>query len=678
MILAGLVLGVLDGGFPRTVWYPAALFLLALLVVIAAAAPPSSHDRDRLVEAALAAFALFCVWGFLSITWAATPGVAWDGANRILLYLVVIGTVALRPWSPRDATSALMLVAAGCTAIATGVLVTALTSEDPAQLFIQGRLADPTGYLNANASLWLIGVFPAAHIACSRRLGWPVRGLGLAAATLLLQMALLSQSRGAAIAFGVVIVVWVILTARRWSAVMALATTLGLTALAFDSLIAVHKAALPSQIGPALDDAAVAMGLSCAAALVAGSLAAVLGSRLESALAGRGIRRRGDVAVIVVGVLTAVAVLIAIGNPVDWADARWRDFKESGYSKVEAGENRFGGSLGSGRYDFYRVALNEFRAHPVRGVGADNFAVEYLRHRRTPEAPQYPHSAAFMVISQLGVVGAALLAVFLALMLTSAVRALRGSSGDERAVVAALMAAALVWLVHATGDWLWEFPALGTLGLGLLAVAARVRPVEPADPLTEQPLVSTPGEPSVSRRGPISSIGFRALLAVIALAAAISLSVPGVAARYVSAAYEDSRADPRAALARLERAAQLNRLSADPLVAKGVIAQRAGRRGEAVDAFRRAVDRAPDYWFAHLELGLALGLMGDLRDAESSLRTAARLNPRQSLTGEALAAVRRGEPLVPAIVERRLRAELERRFSPTDPSEAADERSGKP
>ncbi len=54
--------------------------------------------------------------------------------------------------------------------------------------------------------------------------------------------------------------------------------------------------------------------------------------------------------------------------------------------------SRLVSGLGSDRYDFYRVALDEFAAHPLVGIGADNFRQQYLAHGRSDETPHYPHS----------------------------------------------------------------------------------------------------------------------------------------------------------------------------------------------------------------------------------------------------------------------------------------------
>lgn len=671
VIVAGLIVAMFDGGFRVTIWYPTALFLLALLVSIAVAAPPARDDRSRLVELALVLYGLFAVWAFLSIIWASAPGPAWDGANRILLYGIVLSVVCLRPWSAAQGAAALVLVAFGTAAIAIGVLVIGTTTSDPARLFLEGRLAVPAGYLNATANLWLIGFFPALYVAAARQLAWPLRGLGLSAATILLQVALLSQSRGAAIAFVVTVVLYLVLTPGRWGALLTLATAVGLTVLASGPLLDVRLSAEVTELGPALDQAARAIALSAGAALVLGCVAGLVAGRTRAIVDARPrVRRAGDVALAGAAVAALVIVLSTLGNPVDFAEARWSDFRDSGYSDVDSGRTRFGGSLGSGRYDFYRVALAEFRAHPVRGTGADNFAAAYLQDRRTPEAPQYPHSLVFLLLSQLGAVGTALLAAFLALMVVAAGRVLRRGSREQGAVVAAALAGAGVWLVHAAGDWLWEFPALGILGMSLLGIAARTRS-EPTDPgRSDTSAAAMPVERGHPRSGS-SVLLARVAAAVIVLAAAVSLAVPGVAARYATAAYDYAGTDPSRTLSGLERAASVNRLDDEPLVTMGVIAQRLGRSELAVDSLRRAIERSPENWYAHLELGLALAVDGDVEAAQRSLRVAVALNPRQTEARQALRAVLRGEALDPEVVQRSLRGELDARFNRTDPSEAA-------
>jgi len=61
--------------------------------------------------------------------------------------------------------------------------------------------------------------------------------------------------------------------------------------------------------------------------------------------------------------------------------------------------------LGSNRYDFYRVALDEFAAHPLIGIGVDNFQEQYLAHGRSTETPRYPHSVELRTLTETGTLG---------------------------------------------------------------------------------------------------------------------------------------------------------------------------------------------------------------------------------------------------------------------------------
>ena len=650
-IMVGLALAANDGGFPATAWYPAAMFTLVLLVAVLLAAPPDLR-RQRVLLAGYAAYGMFVSWSYLGIAWADAPADAWNAANRSLFYGLVLALVCLRSWTVASATVAVVVVGLGVAGLAVATLLVGGLSDEPTRLFLGSRLSEPGGYLNATANLWLIGYFPTLYLATSRNSGWPLRGLALAAATLLLEMELLSQSRGALIAFGITVVAYVAITSARWPTLFALAFTMGVTALSFDTLVGPRDAATVGQLTEAFDDALRAIGLSALAALAAGAAFAVAGRAARPALeALAAIRRWADLAVLGLAVAGLAAVLIAIGNPGDWLDARWKDFKNSGYSRAEQGRTRFSGGLGSNRYDFYRVALVQFEEHPIRGAGGDNFAAAYLRHRRTLEAPRHPHSLAFRLLSQHGLVGTALFVVFLFALLGAAIRARHRASRDGAAVCAAAIAVFLVFILHALGDWLWAFPALGVLAFSMLGVAACYDDARPAE------------------RAGKSAFGLRATTCVagIAAAAAVALALPGLASRYTAAAYAEFQTDPAGAIERLERAADLNPLSDEPLVAQGVIEQRVGRPRRAIGPLREAIARVPGNWFSQLELGLALATVGERRGGVVALERARRLNPRQVLLRSTLTKLRNGRKVDPVAVERRLYRGLQDRLRATDP-----------
>jgi hypothetical protein len=670
VLVTGLLLSVLDSGFDPTVWYPPALFLLVLLALTIFVAPPQRVERGRLVTVSVVLYGLFCVWSYLGIAWADAPGSAWEGANRALLYGLAIAIVVLRPWPRRAALIAFALAGGALAAIATVVLVAGMGDADPSNLLQEGRLAEPAGYVNATAGLWLIGVWPLLALATDRALPLLARALSVGAATLLMQAAFLSQSRGAAIALVAAAAVYVVLNTRRWPALLALAAPVVATYLTFDTIAAVRDAPTVAALTPAFDSAVEAILLAAAIATVVAAIGLLIARRGEPLAAARPtLRRNGDLALLALGVLGAVGVLAAMGNPLDWADERWQDFKTTGYSEVNSADNRFTGSLGSGRYDFYRVSWSQFEEAPLLGVGQDNFANVYLQRREGGEAPRHPHSLVLKMLSQAGLIGSALFFGAIALLIAAAWNARQRlrRTGDQAVLAVAGITAFVAWFVQAAGDWLWVFPALGIVAFALLGVAARLgdEAVVAAAPDSDMEVDGGPG-------ARFRLIAGRSGIAVGVLLAALSLVCAGIAARYTSAAYESSGSDVQTAIERLDRAAELNPLSAEPLLAKGVLAQRDGRYAVAAEALEEAAEREPDNWFIHFELGIAESALGNRRAALADVREAKRLNPLQPLIDDVLVELRAGRRVDAAVVEGKLTRALENRLSPVDPNAARE------
>src|SRR3954471_24214166 len=73
-----------QAGFPPTVWYPGALFLLALLVIwlVAQLRRGGLPQLPRAAVASVVFLAAFTMWSYLSILWSDVRGDAWDGANK--------------------------------------------------------------------------------------------------------------------------------------------------------------------------------------------------------------------------------------------------------------------------------------------------------------------------------------------------------------------------------------------------------------------------------------------------------------------------------------------------------------------------------------------------------------------------------------------------------------------
>jgi tetratricopeptide (TPR) repeat protein len=338
--------------------------------------------------------------------------------------------------------------------------------------------------------------------------------------------------------------------------------------------------------------------------------------------------------------------LVVAGNPITRVRHSWESF-EGGYSSTSHSGSRLVSGLGSNRYDFYRVALDEFTAHPIVGIGADNFLQQYLRHGHSDETPRYPHSVELGTLAQTGLLGALFAFVGLGAALAAGWRAMRRADDALGATVAA---AALVgfgyWAVHGSFDWFWEFAGLGAPAFALLGVACGLAPA---------PSGAAPSSALRARGGRSSArVCALALGVPLALAAALSLGAPWLSERQVQSAARIWPKAPLAAYARLQNAAELNPLSDRALLVEGSIALRFGDMARAEDAFSKALGRVPDDAYATLELGAIASGAGARDRALVLLERAVRLNPRDPLTRRALRTVQAGRRVDVRVINREI------------------------
>jgi hypothetical protein len=388
-----------EGGYAPTAWYPGALIFLAVLAGVAVS-PARKASSGQWVTRAIALLAAFTAWSFLSIAWAGVKGDAWDGANRTLLYLTVYATFALLYWRGRDASVVLGLFTLGTAAIGAATLASEGTSS-----FIGDRLAAPTGYANASAALFLAAFWPAVALAARPEVHWAARSVLLAAGGLLLQLAVLAQSRASVIAGGIAFLFYIVLSQERLRALLVLLPVAAVTLISLGPLLDVFASATEAELEEAVSRERQALALSTGALLAVGALIGFVDrpgriARGAQLLAGR--RRT------LVGAVTAGGVLVALAavGVTNVTHGLGREGVSPGATSA-LGSSRFGG-LETGRYDMWRVAAGTVADHPLLGVGADNFAVDFARERRTGEEPLYPHSLFLRSFSQTGLVGGAL------------------------------------------------------------------------------------------------------------------------------------------------------------------------------------------------------------------------------------------------------------------------------
>ncbi|HEY0631622.1 MAG TPA: O-antigen ligase family protein [Thermoleophilaceae bacterium] len=629
--------GASNGGFDGTTWYPGALIVLALVLIAAVTVPAAG--LPRLVAVAALALIGYAAWSYLSIGWARQKGVAWDGANRTLLYALSFALFAV--WRPRGRTAVALLVlySLGVATVGLVELLRTTAATDARDFFSEGRFASPAGYLNANVALWFSALWPCVILAARRELHAALRGVLIGAGVLLCGLTVLGQSRGWFFTAPVAGLLIVALVPRRVRTVLTLALVLGVTGLVTDTLLDVWRSAGTPGFDAAVSDAVRALVVAAVlGGLVGGLLAAVeqrapRPSRRRERQSGRALAALAAVAV-VAGLVVFVSIK---GSPFTVISNAWHDFKTK--PSPNAGTSRFTASLGTNRYDFWRVAWDRFKAAPVGGDGSDNFQQPYLAVRRSGEAPRYPHSFELRAMSETGFVGTALLALGVGAALWAAVLATRRRRGLGAAAAAAGAAAFVYWVVHGTIDWFWEFPALGAPAFALLGLAAGLLP-----------------RPARARAAPLRLTGPRALLLAVVLLAALSFGGPWLSELDQNKAVSAWRTDAPAAFRSLDTASSLNPLSATPKLLAGSIALRLGQRGESMRYFREAIARDPGDAYAHLELGALLAETGHRSQALATLIAARRLDPRDDLTAGVLRRVQRNRPVDIARVNRQLAA----------------------
>jgi uncharacterized membrane protein len=622
-----------QGGVMATDSYPGALFLLGVLSATLYAFRAQLPRLPRLPLAAIALLGAFALWSYLSIAWAHDQGAAWDGANRCLMYLTVFVIFTLPPWGPRSAAALLGLYAVGIAVIGGTVLLKAADSANPLEYFIAGRFAEPTGYHNANAALFTSAIFPAIFIASRKETPWPARGLMLSLAGVLFQLALMPQSRGWLIAAPLAALAYIAFVPGLVRSLIVVAPLAVVAALTADPILDVFSAVDdPAALQPALDSARDATLIGAVVLFLAGSVIGFLDRHLE--LPDQAVRVGSRAVLAVAGVIAlagAVVALAVIGNPIDWAGDRWEDFKRGEFEQEFEG-SRLSQGLGSNRYDFWSVAFDEFKESPITGVGSENFAQDYVRERDSDEEPTHPHNLPLRILAQTGMVGAALFIGFVVAALTGVGRTRLRSSDPLGRGVGGLAAVVFVyWFAHSSGDWFWAFPALSApvfawLGLGMSVGADRG-------------LRRAPTWVSDWERPAAVGVG------VVVVLAALSLALPWTAAVDTKKAAEIWGANPSAAYDRLDRAADLNFLSANPYLVEGAIASRLDQPRRMRIAFDRALDRDPDNWYATLELAALDAIEGDPQSALERLQRVSELNPREPVTDQVRQGLFSGRPV---------------------------------
>jgi hypothetical protein len=464
LLLAGpTVLAFFAGGYfdePRA-WAGLGAWIL---VAVALLAEPRPLPRGRGAWLALGGLGLLAGWTLLSVVWAPIAGDAYHAGQTVVLYVGGLAAATLllrteraqRAVEPALAAGTLMVIGYGISErLLPGLLAFARS------LSADGRLEQPLTYWNAMGEVAAIGFVLSARIAgdVTRRTGLRVAAAGSCAP---LGLGLyLTFSRGALFACAAGVVTLIVVAKRReqLSAVVVAIGAGGLAALAAAPFKGVTS--LTGALSARERQGAITLVLLVVIVLATGLVQWWL-VRRERPAELRLPRLAPLIAV--VAICAGLGLAIVVGS------------KESSTASqpLPTGATRLV-TLQSNRYAYWRVALHAFGEEPLRGVGAGGWAVYWLRLRKINEGAQDAHSLPLQTAAELGLIGLALLAAFLAGIALAARDACRIAAVQA----AGPMAGFVVYVAHAPLDWDWEMPAVTlialVLGGALLALAEPVQ-----------------------------------------------------------------------------------------------------------------------------------------------------------------------------------------------------------
>jgi hypothetical protein len=613
LVALGLAAGIspLHSGFYQSsAWVPIGLAVLVAGGVAVAAGAPAPRGRAALAVAALAGLG---IWSLASVAWSESAQQAVAEGNRILVLAAILGAALLLLSSDRRPAVLVATLGFGTLVVAAYVLARML-SGDPGDLFLTGRLNEPLGYINAEATVFAMGFWLCFAAAELRR---PLlAALGAGGATLMACLVLLSQSRGAALAMVAALLVALIVMPGRSRRGFALLTIAGCFALAIGALQDVYDAGSTGlPVGDAAQTAATVALLCALAAAAIWGAATAAHARLarDSARAAR-LDRLGR-GVLVAGLLGAlVAALAFSGRIADRVDREYDAFVHLGAAPTGEPAPTTGSRLVSGagtRYDYWRIAWRAFKDHPLDGLGAGNYDRRYFAERENSEDVRQPHSIELQTLSETGLVGGLLLVLFLAAVAAGAARWARAARSSEtaRAIGVAATGGFTAWLVHTSVDWMHLLPGLTAVALCLAAILL-------TDPERR--------DGDAGRRPPVAALVAVALLLAVAGA---SLTRQGLAETHQRRAASALPSDPAKALREAGRSLDIDDTAVEAYYAKAAALARLHRAQDAERTLLRAAAEEPSDFVTWTLLGDLAVRRGNLARAKAYYERASRLNP---------------------------------------------------
>ncbi len=605
------VLAFSSGGYFLRSWGIASIALAGLLAIAAVAGGIPRVGRWSL--AAMAGWAGLAVWQGSSSAWAAEPAAALDAMNATLLYAAAFVLVLVGVRRASD----LRLVIHAATAAAAVVAGAGLLSRLVPSLVggdTQSRLSAPISYWNGLGVVAAMGLLLALGCAGHPTMRRGVRAAHAALVPLFALVLLLTFSRGAVAALAVAMLLLVLIAPGRIETIAAFALSAGVAVPLL--LVANGETSIAVISGPVPphDAAGRRVLLLLIATMLAAAAVSIAASWSMSRLPGAVRRPLGAGIAALAGVAMIGGLLVAGPDegPVAWSERQidqFQSFDVAARNDAASVSDRLLAAAGSGRWQNWQVAAQEFRADPVVGTGAGDYRFWWDERRSIDLTVQNAHSLYLETLGESGLIGLALLLLPVVCVVGAVAGPLRRRTphAHGRDLGIAVAGGAVV-AIHMAGDWDWQLPAVVLPAIVLGAAALRAAELGSARRMA----------------GPTS----RAAVAVLALAGIALVSFPVAAALVREQAAKLARdGDLVGALDRAGTARALHPGEADGWHLEANILADLGRPADADRAFASAIARSPRDWTIPADWAAALIARGEGAAARPAARRAKALNP---------------------------------------------------
>ena len=619
LLIGGLALA--GGGFALADRHIAGLavwLILAAMLVLGAAARATLGRPFYWASGLIGALALLSAFSSL---WSGSVELSVIEADRVLVYLgfFVAAFLIAQTSQARQRFGegmAIALIAITALALASRLLPDVISVvEGPGA---GARLSYPLGYWNADGVLFGMAMGMALWLS-RRSLITSLRWLGAVSQPVILLALYFTYSRGGLLAVAISCGCLIALSGDRLWLLFTLA--IGVVG-ALPAVLAVQARESLAQ-NYANNDIA-GQGVAVLAYLFAGclltaALFAVLRrlERREGRFTGQALALSRNPRVLKVTAL--VAAVLAIGAAVVIGGRASDQFSSPDLRVPSSPQEHFTALNGSGRDEFWRVAVDAFDEKPLLGDGAGTYRLSWhlLRHNSVDNLDA--HSLYLQAFAELGIVGGVLLLAMMGTLLWTGFAAWRGAGGPRRDLYAALLGVALAFAVCSAIDWFWLIATLGAaffLATGVL-VAARCAQLA-------RRRADANGHEG-QRRYRLAILGL-----AVAWISALALIGPLLADREIdasnSAAAEGNLAS---ATSHAETARRIEPWATSPYKQLGLLAESEGDYAAAMGWLDDAIDREKDSWLLYFLRARVAHKAGDEAAAQENLREAQQLNPEE-------------------------------------------------